>query len=222
MQSECKGPDSWLYEYTHHGLDPMMQQYLEYGLTIDNYQYMDPDLGGPMYDYLWNTYPDLSGGFQDLFDAYSEFVNANLKDVLTLHILLFVLTVVLMSGYVFFMVLPFVKSTTYETRRIAELISQLPAEVRHSMGSPCPPLACLPAVHSIRTCLSKHVFLTTRWHVATSPPLPLQFDLESMFAKTKLAEFINAAGPGTVPRAAGAAGGGGGAPLLQGPAPQQN
>jgi hypothetical protein len=52
----------------------------------------------------------------------------------------------------------------------------------------------------------------------TSPPLPpVQFDLESMFAKTKLAEFINAAGPGTVPGAAGAAGGGGGgAPLLQG------
>jgi uncharacterized protein Usg len=116
----------------------MMQQYMEYGLTIDNYQFMDPDLGGPLYDYLWNTYPDISGGFQNLFDAYSEFVNTNLKDVLTLHILLFVLTVVLLGGYVFFMVLPFVKATTYETRRIAELISQLPAEVR--------PLWVLPAV----------------------------------------------------------------------------
>lgn len=77
---------------------------------------------------------DLSGGFQALYDAYSNFVAVNLRDVLTLHILLFVLTVVLMIGYVFFMVLPFVKATTYETRRIAELISQLPAEV-----GGCPP-----------------------------------------------------------------------------------
>jgi hypothetical protein len=81
--------------------------------------------GSPVAD----MHADMSGGFQALFDSYSEFVDLNLKEVLTLHIVLFVLTVVLMSGYVFFMVLPFVKSTTYETRRIAELISQLPAEV---------------------------------------------------------------------------------------------
>jgi hypothetical protein len=48
VQSECKGPDSWLYEYTHHGLDEMMQQYLEYGLTIDNYQYMVSQEGGEL------------------------------------------------------------------------------------------------------------------------------------------------------------------------------
>lgn len=39
-QSDCKPPDSWLYQYTRHGLDPMVQQYLEYGLTINQYQYM--------------------------------------------------------------------------------------------------------------------------------------------------------------------------------------
>jgi hypothetical protein len=72
---------------------------------------------------------DLSGGFQLLFDAYSNFVAVNVKSVLTLHILLFVLTIILMGSYVFFMVLPFVKMTNFETRRIAELMSQLPAEV---------------------------------------------------------------------------------------------
>jgi membrane-bound ClpP family serine protease len=69
-----------------------------------------------------------------LFDAYSSFVAINVKSVLTIHILLFVLTVILMGCYVFFMVLPFVKATTFETRRIAELMSQLPAEVGGWVG----------------------------------------------------------------------------------------
>jgi hypothetical protein len=57
------------------------------------------------------------------------------RTVVTLHIILFVFTLLLLGSYVLFMVLPFVKLTAYETRRLAELISQLPAEVRQGRGS---------------------------------------------------------------------------------------
>ncbi|KAJ9510605.1 hypothetical protein QJQ45_027473 [Haematococcus lacustris] len=111
------------------GLDTMMSHYMEIGTSITQFQYLDPYLNGPEYNFYWNTIPDMSGGFERLSEAYQVFVNDNLRVVLSLHICLFVFTLVLMAVYVGLMVLPFVKVTRNETRRIAELVSQLPAEV---------------------------------------------------------------------------------------------
>ncbi|GFH13876.1 PAS domain-containing protein [Haematococcus lacustris] len=128
-KSECQPPSSPLYPWTHSGLDTMMSHYMEIGTSITQFQYLDPYLNGPEYNFYWNTIPDMSGGFERLSEAYQVFVNDNLRVVLSLHICLFVFTLVLMAVYVGLMVLPFVKVTRNETRRIAELVSQLPAEV---------------------------------------------------------------------------------------------
>ncbi|KAJ9509613.1 hypothetical protein QJQ45_011246 [Haematococcus lacustris] len=118
------------------GLDTMMSHYMEIGTSITQFQYLvghaawqpHPYTGAPPMP-IGNTIPDVSGGFERLSEAYQVFVNDNLRVVLSLHICLFVFTLVLMAVYVGLMVLPFVKVTRNETRRIAELVSQLPAEV---------------------------------------------------------------------------------------------
>ncbi len=38
-QTDCKNETSWLYPYTMHGLDRMMQKYFELGQTIPQYQF---------------------------------------------------------------------------------------------------------------------------------------------------------------------------------------
>jgi hypothetical protein len=49
--------------------------------------------------------------------------------ILALHISVFVATLVIISGFLLFMLRPFLGVIENETRRIAELLSQLPAEV---------------------------------------------------------------------------------------------
>lgn len=51
------------------------------------------------------------------------------SSVLTLHIVVLVLLILLCGSYITFMLLPFMREATNETRRIAELLSELPQEV---------------------------------------------------------------------------------------------
>ena len=71
-----------------------------------------------------------AGGMDMLTGDYHDFVLQNLASMRTLQILLLVLTLLLLAGFVLFMLHPFVKLAGHETRRVAELLSQLPAEVR--------------------------------------------------------------------------------------------
>jgi hypothetical protein len=127
-----------------------------------------------------------------LFDAYSSFVAVNVKSVLTIHILLFVLTIILMGCYVFFMVLPFVKATTFETRRIAELMSQLPAEVGGWVGgreggqeTPSSSCACTWEMPASERSLMLLTYM-----------LVLQADLDAMLAKSQLTELLSSPNSG--------------------------
>lgn len=38
--TECKKPDNWVYPYTNHGLDRIMQKYFEVGATVPDFQYL--------------------------------------------------------------------------------------------------------------------------------------------------------------------------------------
>jgi hypothetical protein len=58
----------------------------------------------------------------------------------------------LMGGFVFLLLRPFLAETANETRRIAELLSQLPAEVG-PLQQPCP----LPAAASLVVCVQQVV-----------------------------------------------------------------
>lgn len=107
----------------------MVQKYFEIGNAIPHFQYLDPSLSGPEFEYYWNTRPDMTGGFTQLNSQYHTFVNQNLDSVVSLHIVMFVLILVLCFGYLALFLWPFMRDTANETRRIAELLSQLPAEV---------------------------------------------------------------------------------------------
>jgi hypothetical protein len=124
-----------------------------------------------------------------LFDAYSSFVAINVKSVLTIHILLFVLTIILMGCYVFFMVLPFVKATTFETRRIAELMSQLPAKVGGWEGGRARDAQQQLYVHWEMPASDHNLMLLTCM-------LVLQADLDAMLAKSQLAELLSSPNSG--------------------------
>lgn len=61
-----------------------------------------------------------------------------------LHAAVCAVTVGLVSSYLLFMLRPFLLTLTNESRRIAELLSQLPAEVSFYMSS------CTPLQHTYR------------------------------------------------------------------------
>lgn len=58
------------------------------------------------------------------------------SSVVVLHIIMFTVTLVLTAGFLIFMCKPFLTAVEQETRRIAELLSQLPAEVSKRMMYP--------------------------------------------------------------------------------------
>mmetsp|Transcript_29312 Transcript_29312/g.64903 ORF Transcript_29312/g.64903 Transcript_29312/m.64903 type:complete len:145 (+) Transcript_29312:2787-3221(+) len=88
-----------------------------------------PDLRSAIFKYAWNAQHHVGGGMDRLNTAYTSHVLSVYSDVLTLHILALVFTLLIMAAYLLLLMRPYVRQATAETRRIAELLSQLPTDV---------------------------------------------------------------------------------------------
>jgi hypothetical protein len=72
---------------------------------------------------------DLHEGMQQAASQYSTRVLASFQKVLDLHIVLFVLSWTATFAFVVFIFKPFLRRVQAESRRVAELLSQLPADM---------------------------------------------------------------------------------------------
>ena len=81
-------------------------------------------------DYIWNVgNNDLHEGMQQASAQYTNRVLATFQNVLNLHIVLFVMSWILVLFFVTLVIKPFIKRIQMESRRVAELLSQLPTDM---------------------------------------------------------------------------------------------
>jgi hypothetical protein len=92
-----------------------------------------------------------------------------------------------MGGFVFLMLRPFLAEIINETRRIAELLSQLPAEVRQCR------VVCLCRDAEVRGLQMRRLHQAATYHAVKcinfACPLCVQMDVDTMLAKTLLADM---------------------------------
>ncbi len=72
---------------------------------------------------------DTAGGLDLLVDAYNLYLNEVFGQLITLHAVAFALTLVIVACFAIFMLRPLLAATAGETRRIAELLAQLPKDI---------------------------------------------------------------------------------------------
>ena len=75
--------------------------------------------------FLWDTREPAIAGLKQLNTEFHAYVNQAYHSVLSIQIVALVFTVVLFSTYLLFVLRPFLKEMRGETRRIAELLSQV-------------------------------------------------------------------------------------------------
>ncbi|KAJ9517430.1 hypothetical protein QJQ45_016809, partial [Haematococcus lacustris] len=150
-QSTCLQPSSPYYQYTVNGLDVLMQQYFlcleqlsnsngsevsapqpafqtKY-TTLGVQLYARPTYQDPAFHFIWLTRLDREDGIERLTAAFKSHISKVYARTLQVHVVALVLTLLLMLGYLLFMRRPFLRDSLAETRRVAELLSQLPLEI---------------------------------------------------------------------------------------------
>ncbi|KAJ9529461.1 hypothetical protein QJQ45_013817, partial [Haematococcus lacustris] len=139
----CKeDPTNMYYQDTHNGLArlfeqvggwaqqwPALLQFINNARDVTKMNGLDPWLFGPEFAWFWYVRYDLLGGLAKLNVYYHSFVETVYKGVLDIHLAALVLTCAILICYLLFVLRPFVVKTRNETKRITELLSQLPPEV---------------------------------------------------------------------------------------------
>ncbi|KAJ9531692.1 hypothetical protein QJQ45_021837 [Haematococcus lacustris] len=92
-------------------------------------QDLEPSLDGDVFSTVWNMRGDTSGGLSNINKQYEASVLAVFDFVIAVHVVGLVLTLLLLLAYLAFVLKPYLKETANETKRLAELLTQLPNEV---------------------------------------------------------------------------------------------
>ncbi|KAJ9529670.1 hypothetical protein QJQ45_014402 [Haematococcus lacustris] len=72
---------------------------------------------------------DVTGGLMLLSDNYDEYVQSVYREIITLHIVTMVVCLTICALFLLFILRPYTATITSEGRRVAELLSSLPAEL---------------------------------------------------------------------------------------------
>jgi hypothetical protein len=149
--SGCQQPGDLYYDVTRQGLDALMQEYFGKAASHSSVlrslltSFFHPDhvqamvnLGegpqqnvtSPPWKFIFEIgQAEIEGGIILLRNSYLNVLNNLYNQCLLLQIIQLVIAVVLAALYIIIMVLPFVRDAWVETRRIAELLAQLPPEI---------------------------------------------------------------------------------------------
>ncbi|KAG2430818.1 hypothetical protein HXX76_009794 [Chlamydomonas incerta] len=132
LPEECQPPDSPYYEVTRNGMDVLAKaQFLAVESLLNQ---IPPNASGGMnsteFRFMWSTFEtDVEGGVDALLGMYREHVQWAYQGVRAEQIILFVTGWVWAFIFTMLILRPFLRRAHQEMRRIAELLSQLPAEV---------------------------------------------------------------------------------------------
>ncbi len=126
----CFSKSSQYYEITHAGLDAMVRRTVQEAslLAVDRLADIGP--GSSRWSFLWNvTYVDLMGGMHRADDLYMKVIMDAFESQKIIHIALLVICAVAAAGYVLLLLRPYLGHVSRESKRVAELLVQLPPEM---------------------------------------------------------------------------------------------
>ncbi|KAL6757714.1 hypothetical protein V8C86DRAFT_1619603 [Haematococcus lacustris] len=91
----------------------------------------DQDVHGSWsFEYIYEVgNADVTGGLMLLSDNYDEYVQLVYREIITLHIVTMVVCLTICALFLLFILRPYTATITSEGRRVAELLSSLPAEL---------------------------------------------------------------------------------------------
>eukprot|EP00878_Enallax_costatus_P025839 GHUV01027676.1.p1 GENE.GHUV01027676.1~~GHUV01027676.1.p1 ORF type:complete len:1421 (+),score=378.88 GHUV01027676.1:621-4883(+) len=130
-QSGCHNdPADPFYQITHSGLDAQINRYIEEMLRFASLPIDQSLANAASYEYgmkvmAYDTYDGLNTA-ADLFVAWTI---SRFESVKQLHIILLVISLVLMLLFVLMLYRPYIKRLKRDSRMVAGMLSQLPAEV---------------------------------------------------------------------------------------------
>jgi hypothetical protein len=130
FQGSCYQTGHVYYEVTRSGMAAMIARSLEEATVMTHDSFSDMNLQSKRLDYIWRV------GLQDLGNAlFTTSVNAKnyalelLNKVLVANIVLLALSIILAFIFIWFQVLPYTRDAKKESKRVAELLSQLPSDM---------------------------------------------------------------------------------------------
>ncbi|KAI8467685.1 MAG: hypothetical protein J3K34DRAFT_523567 [Monoraphidium minutum] len=143
-QSTCYPEDHPWYQITHSGLDAMIEKFMD---TYEAFALLPPELAyadHPLYVWIAGVGGhDMVEGIYQAVTMFEEYTIAQFESVTQLHQIMLVVTIFLVLGFMVLLYRPYVRLLHEESKDIAGMLSQLPAEVNvedtvktHVLGLP--------------------------------------------------------------------------------------
>ncbi|KAJ9513708.1 hypothetical protein QJQ45_015466 [Haematococcus lacustris] len=134
LADTCLPPEHPYYQMTTNGLATLVQHYFDamdalLATPAANITPSDPNFAFMASCTYTVNEADLEGGMVALNAAFLAMVKGMYENTTMLHVVQFVLSVLLAGAFYIFMLRPFLRETSSESRRIAELLAQLPPEL---------------------------------------------------------------------------------------------
>ncbi|KAL6755690.1 hypothetical protein V8C86DRAFT_191028 [Haematococcus lacustris] len=128
---DCQPPTSPYYAFVNHGLDQAMKQFF---YSVESLLLTTDDnllsLNNPAFKFIFECgNADVTGGLVLLSNEYDAYVQRVYQEAVTLHIITFVMCWVVCLGFQLFIMRPYSTRIIVESKRIAELLSNLPTEL---------------------------------------------------------------------------------------------
>jgi hypothetical protein len=109
----------------------MVQQLIDHAKTLSVSNITLTGFNSTAMRYIWQVgLQDMLGGFEHMALEHGAGIVNVFNQLRTVHIVVFVISWLGMGAYIVFMLLPSLRRGQKETKRVAELLSQLPAEAK--------------------------------------------------------------------------------------------
>ncbi|GIL79405.1 hypothetical protein Vretimale_18290 [Volvox reticuliferus] len=126
----CLSENDQFYEVTRHAIDPMMRRLIQEATLLSLDDLADINHTSSRWQYMWTVaQQDLHDGVETLVDSYRSDALAAFKAQGTLHTVVFAIAWVLWALYLWLLLKPYLQISSTETKRVAEMLSQLPSEL---------------------------------------------------------------------------------------------
>ncbi|KAG2422329.1 hypothetical protein HXX76_016114 [Chlamydomonas incerta] len=126
----CLKDSDPFYQVSRNAIDPMMRRLMRECTLLSLDDLADVSANSSRWQYVWRVArSDLHDGLHELLVSYRADALAAFTAQGTLHTVIFAVSWVLWAAYLYFLLRPYLQVSSTETKRVAELLSQLPAEL---------------------------------------------------------------------------------------------
>ncbi|PNW87648.1 hypothetical protein CHLRE_02g142166v5 [Chlamydomonas reinhardtii] len=126
----CLKDSDPFYQVSRNAIDPMMRRLMRECTLLSLDDLADVNANSTRWQYVWRVArSDLHDGLHELLASYRSDALAAFTAQGTLHTVIFAVSWVLWAAYLYFLLRPYLQVSSTETKRVAELLSQLPAEL---------------------------------------------------------------------------------------------